>query len=53
MIRRDEPFLKYMAAGKNAKLFKYMLAVASGRKTWSERWKKRPFQIWTAGKLSL
>lgn len=27
--------------------------VASGRKTWSERWGKRSFQIWTAGKLSL
>ena len=37
----------------NARLFKYMLAVASGKKTWSERWKKRPFQIWSAGKLSL
>ena len=37
----------------NARLFKYMLAVASGKKTWTERWKKRPFQIWSAGKLSL
>ena len=37
----------------SSRLFKYMLAVASGKKTWAERWKKRPFQIWTAGKLSL
>ena len=28
-------------------------AVASGEKTWSEKWKQRQFQIWTAGKLSL
>jgi altronate hydrolase len=27
--------------------------VASGQKTWAEKWKKRSFQIWTAGKLSL
>lgn len=30
-----------------------IIAVASGEKTWSEKWKQRQFQIWTAGKLSL
>ncbi len=30
-----------------------VIAVASGEKTWSERWKQRQFQVWTAGKLPL
>jgi len=30
-----------------------IVSVASGEKTWSEKWKQRQFQIWTAGKLSL
>lgn len=30
-----------------------VIEVASGKKTWSEIWKQRQFQIWTAGKLSL
>ena len=30
-----------------------VIAVASGEKTWSEKWKQRQFQVWTAGKLSL
>ena len=30
-----------------------IIAVASGQKTWSEKWKQRQFQVWTAGKLSL
>ena len=30
-----------------------IIAVASGEKTWSEKWKQRQFQVWTAGKLSL
>lgn len=30
-----------------------IILVASGKKTWSERWKQRQFQVWTAGKLSL
>lgn len=34
-------------------LLKRIIAVASGEKTWSEKWKQRQFQIWTAGKLSL
>jgi altronate hydrolase len=34
-------------------LLKKIIAVASGQKTWSEKWKQRQFQIWTAGKLSL
>lgn len=34
-------------------LLDLVIGVASGRKTWSEIWKKRSFQIWTAGKLSL
>lgn len=34
-------------------LFEMILRVASGEKTWSEKWKQRQFQIWTAGKLSL
>ena len=34
-------------------LLKKVIAVASGEKTWSERWKQRQFQVWTAGKLSL
>lgn len=29
------------------------IKVASGQKTWPEIWQKRPFQVWTAGKLSL
>lgn len=34
-------------------LIEFALKVASGEKTWSEIWKKRSFQVWTAGKLSL
>lgn len=34
-------------------LFEMILRVASGEKTWSEKWRQRQFQIWTAGKLSL
>ncbi|MBA3064934.1 altronate dehydratase [bacterium] len=30
-----------------------IIAVTSGEKTWSEKWKQRQFQVWTAGKLSL
>lgn len=30
-----------------------VIAVASGERTWSERWKQRQFQVWTVGKLSL
>jgi len=30
-----------------------VIAVASGQQTWSEKWKQRQFQVWTAGKLSL
>ena len=29
------------------------IEVANGRKTWSEKWDKHSFQIWSAGKLSL
>ena len=34
-------------------LFERVIRVASGQRTWSERWKQRQFQIWTVGKLSL
>ncbi len=34
-------------------LLEKVIAVSSGEKTWSEKWKQRQFQIWTAGKLSL
>jgi len=34
-------------------LLDMIIAVASGTKTWSEKWKQRQFQVWTAGKLSL
>jgi altronate hydrolase len=34
-------------------LFEKIIAVASGEKTWSEKWKQRQFQVWSAGKLSL
>ena len=34
-------------------LVELIVQVASGRKTCCERWGKRSFQIWTAGKLSL
>jgi altronate hydrolase len=30
-----------------------VIAVASGEKTWSQKWKQKQFQIWTAGKLTL
>jgi len=30
-----------------------VVAVASGQKTWSEKWRQRQFQVWTAGKLPL
>jgi altronate hydrolase len=36
-----------------AELFEQIVRVASGERTWSEKWKQRQFQIWTAGKLSL
>ena len=36
-----------------AELFEIIIDVASGKETWSERWKQRQFQVWTAGKLSL
>lgn len=35
------------------KLLDLVVEVASGKKTWSEIWEKRSFQIWSAGKLSL
>ena len=34
-------------------LLEKVIAVASGEKTWSEKWKQRQFQVWTAGKLPL
>lgn len=34
-------------------LLNKVITAASGEKTWSEKWKQRQFQIWTAGKLSL
>ena len=34
-------------------LLEIVIDVASGKETWSERWKQRQFQVWTAGKLSL
>jgi len=34
-------------------LLEVIIDVASGKETWSERWKQRQFQVWTAGKLSL
>lgn len=34
-------------------LLNKIIKVASGEKTWSEKWKQRQFQVWTAGKLSL
>ena len=34
-------------------LLEKVITVSSGEKTWSEKWKQRQFQIWTAGKLSL
>ena len=37
----------------SGRLTDFMVEVASGRKTWAERWEKRSFQIWSAGKLSL
>ncbi len=37
----------------SGRLLSMVIAVASGKKTWSEVWRKRSFQIWTAGKLSL
>lgn len=30
-----------------------IISIASGEKTWSEQWKQKQFQIWTAGKLTL
>ena len=35
------------------KLLNLVIEIASGKKTWSEIWEKRSFQIWSAGKLSL
>jgi len=34
-------------------LLEKVLSVAAGEQTWAEKWDKRSFQIWTAGKLSL
>jgi altronate dehydratase len=34
-------------------LLEKVITVSSGEKTWSEKWKQRQFQVWTAGKLSL
>jgi len=34
-------------------LLEKLITVASGQKTWSEKWKQRQFQVWTAGKLPL
>ncbi len=34
-------------------LLNKIIAVASGEKTWSEKWRQRQFQVWTAGKLPL
>ncbi|MBF0588477.1 MAG: altronate dehydratase [Magnetococcales bacterium] len=34
-------------------LFRQALEVASGTQTWTEQWRQRQFQIWTAGKLAL
>jgi len=34
-------------------LLNKIISVASGEKTWSEKWKQRQFQVWTVGKLSL
>jgi altronate hydrolase len=39
--------------GLGDELLEKIIAVASGEKTWSEKWKQRQFQVWTAGKLSL
>ena len=35
------------------KLLDFVVAVASGKKTWADEWKKRSYQVWSAGKLSL
>jgi len=34
-------------------LLEKVIDIASGEKSWSEKWKQRQFQIWTAGKLTL
>jgi len=34
-------------------LLEKVITISSGEKTWSEKWKQRQFQVWTAGKLSL
>ena len=34
-------------------LLEKIIAIASGEKSWSEQWKQKQFQIWTAGKLTL
>ena len=34
-------------------LLEEVILTASGKKTWSEKWKQRQFQVWTAGKLPL
>lgn len=34
-------------------LLQKVISVASGEKTWSQVWKQKQFQIWTAGKLTL
>lgn len=35
------------------RLLSLVIEIASGKKSWSEIWEKRSFQIWSAGKLSL
>ena len=34
-------------------LLEKVITVVSGEKTWSEKWKQRQFQVWTAGKWPL
>ena len=34
-------------------LLENVILTASGKKTWSEKWKQHQFQVWTAGKLPL
>ena len=34
-------------------LLEQVIKIASGEKTWSEKWNQKQFQIWTAGKLTL
>lgn len=34
-------------------LLERIIVIASGEKSWSEKWNQKQFQIWTAGKLTL